>query len=65
MNIHIINKVNLPLRIVADVLDRWRDSSKEDTQYVGKLYWIDFEYDHKEYSLEIEIKKKCLSIIVK
>lgn len=64
MKIHIENRTDLPLKIVGEVMDRWRDYSIGDTCYVGKLWSLDFECGNKQFCMEILIRKSCVSVFV-
>lgn len=62
--VHIDNRTDLPLKVIADILEQWQESSYGETSYLGKWWGLGFETPHERFQMDIWIKKTCLVVVV-
>lgn len=54
----IINKTNLPYKLIGQVIDDYIGNHYEDTLYVGKIMYFEFMYRDKIYKCQIRYLKR-------
>ena len=56
----IINKTNLPYKVIGQVIDDYINKSYGDTFYVGKIEYFEFLYKENKYKCEVAYLKSCV-----
>ena len=64
MKIHIDNRTNLSFKLIADVFERWQESSYYETNYVGRLDVLSFSCGKRNFEMQILIRKTCTLVVV-
>ena len=59
----VVNKANLPYRIVGYVIDEYIANNYEDTCYYGKIEYFEFIYKDKKYKAQIRYLKRYVEWI--
>ena len=54
----IINKTDLPYKVIGDIIDRIIENSYEDTCYFGKIEYFEIKYKDKIYKVQIRYLKR-------
>lgn len=53
----IVNKANLPYKVIGQVIDEYIERNYEDTCYVGKIEYFEFICQGKKYKVQIRYLK--------